>query len=59
MGGYRFMNNLPDGCSQSDIDDHLEGGDYCSACELHSDECECVEPDPPGLDDYLETKGKW
>jgi hypothetical protein len=56
MGGYRFMNNLPDGCSQADIDEHLEGGDWCSKCELHLVDCGCDEPDPPGLDDYLDSK---
>ena len=56
--GYQFMNNLPPGCSESDIDDLYKDEDYCERCENEVDECECPEPDPPGLDDYLEHKNK-
>jgi len=56
--GYQFMNNLPPGCSESDIDELYHDDKYCEGCQEEVDECDCVKADPPGLDAYLEHRDK-
>jgi len=46
--------NLPPGCTQDDIDRHLDGDDYCDDCDRELRRCRC--DDDPDIDRDIDDR---